>query len=182
MIAIFLSILFPGLGQLYYGKTGKGLLMIALCFLPFIYPLVLIWSIYDCIQLRKTEKVDAITRKQAITALLIGFVIIPLLTVVFIGGAIHSSTYISNTIFKASNTEKEMREISVQLDKYKQKNNTYPENLVAIVGRSPIRQTYLTDSWGNLYRYKKTSENSFIITSAGLDNTFDTVDDLQLNP
>ena len=74
MIAIILTIIFPGLGQIYYGKTTKGIIMIILTFVPFLYPFILIWSIIDCIKLRKEQQVEPITRKEAITAIIIFFI------------------------------------------------------------------------------------------------------------
>lgn len=35
MIGILLSSIFPGLGQIYYGKNLRGIIMIALTFIPF---------------------------------------------------------------------------------------------------------------------------------------------------
>ncbi len=180
MIAILLSIIFPGLGQIYYRKTGRGLLMIALTFIPFLYPVILIWSIYDCIQLRKKVKVDPINRRETITAYEIGFIIIPLLNIAFLTGASFAISYISDKHIKVNKTEKEMSEISVRLEKYRQENDSYPQNLKEIIGNSPIRQTFLNDYWGSLYRYDRTSDDSFELTSAGQDKMFNTEDDLKI--
>jgi TM2 domain-containing membrane protein YozV len=178
MLAIILSIILPGLGQIYYGKVFKGLLMIFLTFVPFIYPIVLIWSIYDCIQLRKKVTVDPITRKQAILALITGFIIIPLIATALFSGAFYVASKISNQYLKKYNTVSEMKKIQVELEKNFNKEGTYPENLSVIIGSSPVNQTLYTDSWGNLYNYEKTNDNEFKLTSNGVDGLPNTKDDI----
>ena len=61
LLAVFLSLLFPGLGQLYAGKTNRGiafiLIAISLWFSMFIligfilYPIFLVYNIFDVIKI-----------------------------------------------------------------------------------------------------------------------------------
>lgn len=74
MIGIVFSIIFPGLGQIYFRKTSKGILMICLSIIPYIYPFALIWSIIDSIYLNKTvSKENRMSAKEAIIAFIIVF-------------------------------------------------------------------------------------------------------------
>lgn len=53
MIPAVLSILFPGLGQIYYGEYVRAI-MIIIALTP-LYPAALIWSIIDVIVLNKQD-------------------------------------------------------------------------------------------------------------------------------
>ena len=177
MIGIFLSIIFPGLGQLYYGKTMKGLLMIGLTFIPFAYPIILIWSIYDCIKLRDTVKVDPLRRKEAIWVIVFGLIIIPVFSTIVIIGTIRLITNYTDKVVNYSDTNLEMIEIASHIKQYKTINKKYPDEIRELIGNRPLRKSWLTDKWRNPYIYEKTN-NGFMIKSAGKDKKFDTEDDL----
>ena len=52
-----------------------------------------------------------------------------------------------------------------------------PGSLDALKRYNPVASTR-TDTWGRRIRYEKLSEDSFRLTSAGPDRTFDTADDI----
>ncbi len=59
MIGVLLSIIIPGLGQIYFGKTMRGIVMILMTLVPFLYPIALIWSIVDAINLSKKSEISS---------------------------------------------------------------------------------------------------------------------------
>ncbi|MBK3519888.1 type II secretion system protein GspG [Carboxylicivirga marina] len=181
MLAIILSIILPGLGQLYYGKVFKGLVMIFLTFVPFIYPFVLIWSIYDCVQLRKKVSIDPITQKETALALVIGFIIVPIVAIGLYTGVSVVGNKISNQYLKKNYTLTEMKKMQLDLEKTLHKNGSYPENLSELVGHKPLNETLYTDAWGNMYHYEKKDDNSYKLMSNGVDGISGTNDDIVLS-
>ncbi len=176
MIAIILSIIFPGLGQIYYGKTFRGILMILLCFVPFAYPIILVWSIWDCVRLRKTQQVDPITRREAITAIVIFFVVVPLGGALLILGGLKSVEYISDNYTKPKQTREEMAEIAAAYTRLTANSGNPPQSLQDLVGWRPLRQTWFQDAWDTPYHF----DRSGVLKSAGIDRQFGTGDDLEL--
>lgn len=151
MTAIILSIIFPGLGHIYYGKNLKGIIMILLSLVPFLYPIILIWSIWDCINLRNTIVENPISKKEALKAIIVFLVIVPLFSIAFIWAGIFSLNYLSNNNWKPEHTKDEMVKIHFELEKYKSENNEYPKSLFEIIGSKPLKKTFLTDFWGTPY-------------------------------
>jgi TM2 domain-containing membrane protein YozV len=180
MIAIILSIIFPGLGQIYYGKTTKGIIMILLALVLFLYPVILVWSIIDCIYLRKKIEVNPVTRKEAITAIIIFFIVIPGITFLLIVGGFTAIEYISNNYAKPKQTKTEMAKISIAIEKYKTENNELPNTIGDVIGPSPLKETWLVDSWKTPYNFKIEENNGYVLISAGKDEQFDTEDDIKI--
>ncbi len=180
MIAIILSIIFPGLGQIYYGKTWRGIIMILLSFIPFAYPFILVWSIIDCINLRKKYNPDPLSRKEAITAIIIFLVVIPGLFLLIITGGLTVVNYISHNYTKPNTTKKEIVDISNSIIEYKAANNKLPNSIHNIVGSRPLRKSWLTDSWNNPYLYVIEEDSSFSIISKGKDGLKYTEDDIKI--
>jgi hypothetical protein len=181
MIAIILSIIFPGLGQIYYGKTWRGILMIVLALIPFAYPFILVWSIIDCINLRKKVNPDPVTRKEAITAIVLFFVIIPLFTYVLFIGGLQAIEFITHNYSNPRNTKSELSDIANAVNKYQDKSAKMPTSLYDLIGSKPLRQSWTTDSWGNSYIFTIEQDSSITISSKGKDGVPDTEDDLKIH-
>ena len=152
--------------------------MILLCFIPFLYLIILVWSIIDCIQLRKKVKVDPLSRKEAITAIIIFLIVIPFATFILILGSFTVIDNISNNYLKPSQTKSEMTRISISVKNYVDKTNEMPKSLLKLIGNNPVKKTWLIDSWQNPYKYEFHGENRFTIISAGKDELFETPDDI----
>lgn len=78
-------------------------------------------------------------------------------------------------------TRNELAEISVHIEKWKDKFGVYPATLPDLIGNSPLRQSWDKDAWNRHYRYTP-SENGkrFVLLSPGLDGIFETDDDIRL--
>ena len=180
MIAIILSIIYPGLGQIYYGKTWRGVIMILFTLIPFAYPVILVWSIVDCVNLRKNHSPDPLTRKEAITAIIVFFVVIPGIMFLLLTAGISTVEYVSHNYTKPRTTKKELVEISNSILRYKQQTKTVPQSLIDLIGSRPLRRTWLTDSWDNHYVYVLDSDSTITIISKGKDNMLNTDDDIKI--
>ena len=88
-------------------------------------------------------------------------------------------TYQRTSIFPEK-TEKEIKEITQRMEKWKEKFGKYPIDLNELIGNNPMRQEWKTDSWNRPYQYS-VSENGigFLIVSAGADGKFETKDDIK---
>ena len=64
MLAIVLSLLFPGLGQLYYGKWIRAALMVILGVTP-LYPVALVWSVIDAYRLSRSGAQPQLSAKES---------------------------------------------------------------------------------------------------------------------
>ena len=71
-------------------------------------------------------------------------------------------------------TQTTIRNIMFHLDAFRRESGelSYPESLTAVGLES------MTDDWGNGFRYERTSDREYVLTSAGPDGAFDTSDDL----
>ena len=77
-------------------------------------------------------------------------------------------------------TEKEITEITIRLNDWKEKFGSYPEKLNEIIGQNPMRKTWIKDKWNRSYKYSISNNGeNFLIISAGTDGQFDTEDDIK---
>jgi len=70
MIAVALSIIFPGLGQLYFGRWVRGAAMILAGATP-LYPLALVWSAIDAYRLSRAGAQPQFSKKEAMAVVLL---------------------------------------------------------------------------------------------------------------
>lgn len=84
---------------------------------------------------------------------------------------------VNHFILRKKRTIEEMNIIKSELYVYYQVNNAYPESIVQLTKKSPLKQTWLQDAWKNDYTYIQ-HDKSFILCSSGLDGEFETDDDL----
>ena len=176
MLAIILSIFFPGLGQIYLGKTWRGLAMLVLG-ITILYPVALIWSIIDIIRINKQGNLPAFDRKQAIWALILFLVVIP--TCFFLLG-IGSALVIRkvNGIAQPRLTRQEGTEIANAIERYRDTTGTLPQTISDLIQGRPPRYGWRTDAWGNDYAYTLNGNGTYTLISNGADGEPNTVDDL----
>lgn len=176
MLAIILSIFFPGLGQLYLGKTWRGLAMLVLG-ITILYPVALIWSILDIIRVNKQGNLPAFDRKQAIWALILFLVVIPMC---FFLLGIGSGLVIRkvNDIAQPRLTRKEGTEIAYAIERYRDTTGTLPPTISDLIQGRPPRSGWRTDAWGNNYVYTLDGNHNYTLISNGPDGEPNTADDL----
>jgi TM2 domain-containing membrane protein YozV len=178
MIGILLSIIIPGLGQLYFGKTLRGVIMILLAITP-LYPAALVWSIVDAVNLNKKIKPDPIMKKEAIIIIIWAFIIIPLGLFGSVFGTFTLFSKISDKFFLPNSTRLEMEEIVLTLENYKKSYEIYPNTLDEIIGKYPIRQNWIADAWCQQYYYNSIKEGTgYKLISKGADHKLNTKDDI----
>jgi len=185
MIALFLTLLFPGLGHFYCGKNKKALILVGLSFIPFVYPFMLLYGLYDVFKLNKSGLVPVLSRREAITVILVS-IAVPLaflITIFFIGPKVYVSTM--SAIKNVSNpkvNKQTMHDIANALERYYAHNKRYPGSLTALISDNPMRKKWLTDPWGNPYVYKTDrKKSSFKLISAGEDEERNTSDDIVIS-
>lgn len=165
MIGIILSIIFPGLGQFYYGKNWRALAMLLLGITP-LYPIALVWSVIDVIQLNKKGEAPKFEKKEAIWSIIILVIAIPVCFILLIYGSFN--------VFEWYSEEYNKPQIS-----RKKENEHYPDNLQTIISGNPIRARWTSDAWGQPYLYEVSEDKkSFKLISKGKDKTLGTQDDI----
>ena len=188
LLPFLLSIIIPGTGQLYLRDYLKGIIMIFLSlfvwliisFISFQYLFLgtMIWSQIDIYL--KTEKREG--KSKALKSLIFSFVaivfIIPAIFYLSIISFSIGGKYASDHYFNEKNTKEEMNEIAKQLDSYYYEYKRYPTDFESLVRSKPIWSNWLTDSWGNEYKYSQTDSVNYSLVSAGEDNEFGTADDI----
>jgi len=178
MIGIILSIIFPGLGQFYYGKNGRAIAMLLLGITP-LYPLALVWSIIDAVRLNKKGEAPKFEAKEAMWGIVVLLVIIPICFLILFYGSFSLFSWYSDAYNKPRIAMEEGNDIIRTLIKYKKENNHYPEDLQTIISRSPIRARWASDAWGQSYHYEvSTDKSTFNLISKGKDMTLGTEDDI----
>jgi uncharacterized protein YneF (UPF0154 family) len=176
MITIILSILFPGLGQIYLGKNGRGIAMIVLGITP-LYPVALIWSIVDIIQQNRKGTIPAFSRQEAIRATVLFIVVIPLCFFILgFGGSFLIQKF--NKSNQPRLTEKEGREIAEAIDRLQEQTGKLPESINDLINLRPPRSGWRTDSWGNSYIYNTQKDETYTLASSGADGQPNTSDDI----
>ncbi len=178
MAGIFLSIIFPGLGQIYFGKTAKGVLMMILALVPFLYLFVLIWSVVDSVQLYRIDSAEKLTVKESLPAIILFLIITPLSLYFLFSGFSIAKGKIQNDYLAPRNTKQELSNIQQKLDDYFYHYRRFPESYLDFVNSKPIWKSWKTDSWDNSYEYVLYDSLNYKLISAGKDGVFDTPDDL----
>jgi hypothetical protein len=178
MIGIVLSIIFPGLGQFYYGKNWRALAMLLIGITP-LYPIALVWSIIDIIQLNKKGETPKLEKKEAIWSIILLLIVIPICFLLLIYGSFAIFGWYSEEYSKPQITKEEGLAIVRALNNYNEENKHYPDDLQTVINGNPIRARWASDAWGQSFYYK-VSENkkSFKLISKGKDKTLGTADDI----
>ena len=188
LLPFLASIFFPGLGQIILKDYFKGILMLVICFVgglivPFIpylffYFGTVIWSLVDIYL--QTEKISG--KKSAVRNLIFSIVVVVIIIpAIFYLSLISFSVggeYVANEFLNSKHTEKELVEISKELDSYFERHKKYPSDYFKFVGSKPIWSSWKTDKWDKKYRYSQSDSTNYTLTSAGKDGQFDTEDDV----
>jgi hypothetical protein len=179
MLPIVLSILFPGLGQIYYGRTVSGLTMILLSLVPFLYPFVLVCSIVDVIRLKRKGYIPKYTGEQATKGVLIIFGIFILAGFILALGSIRLFAWYSDDYIKPQLTKNEGTKIIKSIKSYHNGYRKYPESIESLIRDNPIRKDWRSDAWGEPYIYEIAKDKqNFKLVSKGKDRTLGTQDDI----
>lgn len=185
MLAIFLTIIVPGVGHLYYGFKRKAIILIAsfvlgTYLLPLLIP-VYIYALYDIRKIIRTNPRPVLSKHVAWTIVGIEIILplsIALLWIKFIPPFIK---YYPNEIAFPRAVSEEGRQMMGVLEKYFNSHGAYPDKLELIVQGNPVRKRWLTDPWKRPYYYKPNeSRTSYILMSYGADGEKDTADDIIL--
>lgn len=178
MIAIVLSILLPGLGQFYYGKNIRASCMVLLGLTP-LYPLVLIWTIIDIVILNRRGAVPVYKARDAVWAIIILVVIIPVFIVIAVTGLYTVGDWYSETFVLPEQTKTEGRQIASAILEFNSTHGYLPDNIDELIKNYPLRAGWLKDSWGEPYFYEKIGDGKeFRLISKGPDRELNTEDDL----
>jgi TM2 domain-containing membrane protein YozV len=178
VIPIVLSVLVPGLGQIYLGKNWRGILMIVLCITP-LYPAILVWSIIDVISLNRQGLNPQFTRGEGLLAISILVVVVPAALAGLVYGAARGWSWYQERHSKPEATRAEAVEIVRVLEEFRGGARAYPDELEIVIGQRPLRAGWRADEWGHPYRYTVEEDGqSFELVSAGPDGRLDTEDDL----
>lgn len=180
MIAIVLSILLPGLGQLYYGKNIRAILMVLLGLTP-LYPLVLIWTVIDIIILNKNGATPKYSKKDAAWAIVILLVIIPAFVIIAVSGLFAVGDWYSEKFVIPEQTTYEGANIVSAIQVYKESYGKYPSGISELINGRPLRSGWGEDGWGEPYYFEVLENGSdFRLISKGRDRTINTDDDIVL--
>lgn len=182
MVGVLLSILIPGLGQIYFGKTMRGIIMILMTLVPFLYPIALIWSIIDAIHLSKKSTPPAFSKKEAIGILVTVFIVVPIIAFFTWMLLFSSLSFVSNRTIKPNNTKEEGTRIVLAIKKFQTSKEKLPGSIYDIIGNKPLNQTWLTDAWDEPYIYEVSEDGKkFLLKSKGRDKIVGTKDDIILH-
>ena len=122
------------------------------------------------------EKGETISFNYASIKKLLGVVAITCISVITITIAI---LFFSKNYFNKRDTLSECKEMVIALKWYKESTNKYPTTISILIEGNPLRADWTTDQWGKPYQYHFNNNGySYVLTSAGSDNKFDTKDDL----
>ena len=178
MIPIILSILFPGLGQIYYGKYVRAVIMIIIALTP-LYPVALVWSIIDAIRLNNQDIEPRFQKKEAVWSIILFIIVIPVGLFIAFYGMISLGQWYSNNFSKRNATMEEGNKIVSALYHYQENKGRFPRSISELIGNIPIRAGWRTDSWGERYIYEVEENNQrYKLVSKGKDRILGTEDDI----
>jgi hypothetical protein len=182
MIAVVLSVLIPGLGQIYLGKTLRGILMVVLAITP-LYPAILVWSVLDCLHLINQGATPQFARRDAIGAIVLLGVVLPMALFASWYTAFRLLDWYQQNHARPRRTVAEASEIVRALGAFHYDETRYPAELDAIIRGRPLRKGWNTDEWGRPYLYELEDDaQSFRLLSPGRDGIAGTQDDLVFTP
>ena len=176
MLPLILSIIIPGLGQFYYGKNVRAILMVLISLTP-LYPLAWIWSIIDICILNKQDIQTVFDKKEAVWTVVLLLVVIPLCLSVTAWGMFSTFKWYSNSFMKANATIEEGNAITSSIENYHKDFGKYPPNILKLVQGRPIRASWKKDGWGEAYVYEIVNDGrTFTLISKGKDRILGTDD------
>jgi len=195
LLTFVISFFIPGVGQLILKDYTKGIIILALLFLsPYLiikieflnfipiwvpYPILMIWAIFDVYD--KIEKIEGrkSSSRKLVFSILIVVIIIPAILFLLFKGVIVGGKFLTNEYLNEDRTKKEMNEISLKLEKYRNHYGFYPKNYDIFISQKPIWSSWKADSWNNPYKYELKDSINYQLISAGKDGIFNNEDDLK---
>jgi len=166
---------------LYYNKNVRGILFILLSLIPFVYPIILIIAIIDCIRLNKTVPIEErLSGREAILGIAFIFLAVPAAITILFFGFKYTGDFVSDRIVYPKATHQKMQKIETELIKHYNHHKKYPESLESFLSTKPIWSSWNKDSWNNRFKYELPDSTTFILTSAGRDGLFETRDDITI--
>jgi hypothetical protein len=180
MLPLILSILLPGLGQFYYGKNIRAILMLLLALTP-LYPAALVWSVIDVLRLNNRGIEPRFQKKEATWAVVILLVIIPLCLFVSFSAMLSVASWYSNNYMRRKATIEEGHKIISAIQSHHSHAGKYPVDTLTIIKGIPVRAGWETDEWGESYVYEIVDDGQdFRLLSKGKDRILGTEDDIVL--
>ena len=178
MIPLILSILLPGLGQFYYGKNVRAILMLILAISP-LYPAALVWSVIDVLRLNKQGIQPRFEAKEAVWAIVLLLVIIPTCLFIAFSGMFAVGRWYSDNFVKANASYEEGNQIFSAIQRYHKRSGEHPTDISGLIQGIPIRSGWTTDGWGEEYVYEVIDDGQdFRLISKGKDRTLGSEDDI----
>jgi len=177
MFAIFLTIVFPGLGHMYIEQYRKGILIILLSVTP-LYPLTFIYALSNTIKIYKLKRNKELEKKEVLILIISLFIIVPVILFIFFEIVFWMFSLQNPELVFEKRTKRELIEISETLDKLYYANKAYPKIYKSIYSKRPLRINWKNDEWGTNYKYKLLTKTEYELCSAGNDLVFKTRDDI----
>ena len=178
MLALILSIIFPGLGQFYYGKNKRGIAMLILALTP-LYPVALVWSMIDILRLNKQGITPKFRFKEAMWSILPFVLMIPFCLFIAFSGMFVVGSWYSDRYIKPKVTLDEGKEIISALENYHKVKGKYPISIGDLVAGRPVHSRWRLDAWGEPYIYEASHDgHKFSLVSKGRDRMLGSEDDI----
>ena len=199
ILASILSVLIPGLGQIYCRRWGRGALFFFGAFLiggiipPFLYIAILTWSAIDAYGIAKDTqgygqagdgpvidigrpRLPSIDMRQALTYIGLPVSIVALLAIIIV------FTLSRYGLWGDRTSGKRLEPLMAKIEAYKSTTGSYPDSLKALIDPTdPIEKKQILDLWGHPYIYR-TTRGGFELLSAGKDGQPGTKDDIGYYP
>ncbi len=197
VLAAILSVIIPGLGQLYCRQWTRGIMfLVGALFLTILVPLlgilVWVWGIIDAYRTARALEGYADTGEGPVIEInklrfpsvdfrkALPFIGIPLGIVALLVLVVAIVTFRSG-LWNAGGSGEGLRKLIEKIENYKAKTGSYPASLETFIDPTdPIEKKQILDPWGNLYIYRPT-EKGFDLFSAGRDGQPGTTDDVLPN-
>ena len=144
-----------------------------------LYPIALVWSIIDVIRLNKQEIQPRFAKKEAIWAIVILLVVVPVLAILAFSGMLSVGQWFSDKYLKSNATIEEGNNIASAIHRHYKNSGKYPTDIDTLIGSIPIRSGWKTDRWNEPYVYEVLNDGeNFKLISKGQDRNFGTEDDI----
>ena len=144
-----------------------------------LYPLVMVWTIIDIILLNKKGATPVYKLKDAVWAIAILIVIIPVFIVIATTGLFAVGNWYSDKYVLPEQTTNEGNNIAAAIIEFNTSQGHLPNQLSDLTNGFPLRAGWLKDSWGEPYHYEKFNDGTdFKLISKGPDKVFATKDDM----